>query len=322
MDYTSELICCVLTGDKESFDILLEKGADPNSCLPNGKPLVNYAIEFGENYMAKKLVKKGANFSSYIVSCYNNFTSFLELISGEHCDKSLVKLLVKICPNIKNYNIKKYIDEYYGGQLLKNSPVLYTLFYDKVPNNILFTLSFVRYLFSHNLDPNLKNYDNFTILMYMCMNGYGDIVLLLFDRNVDVNIRDNKNKTALMYACKHGHKEIVHMLINRGSDVNIRDNKNVSAFMHACKYGRTKIANVLINHSSNIKIPDINYIRKYNLDFVMSNGVILGMKKFIHKFYYFLRYFDNNCDFIFPIEIRHVIIEYGFNIIKHRYNNS
>ena len=87
-------------------------------------------------------------------------------------------------------------------------------------------------------------------------SGHANTIMgkFLIDKGVDINTRSNNNYTPLMYACMDNYQKFAEMLVDNGADVNLKDNYGETALMHICKIntGATDLINKLIKNSENI----------------------------------------------------------------------
>ena len=86
--------------------------------------------------------------------------------------------------------------------------------------------------------------EKYTILMFICIHGYNDIIeyllkirdsygILRSHMEMNLNIQNNTGKTALMIASINNNFEIVQKLFIKGALLNIKDNLNNTAFSYA-----------------------------------------------------------------------------------------
>lgn len=63
-----------------------------------------------------------------------------------------------------------------------------------------------------------------------------EVVQMLLDRGADPNARDINGNTTLVYAAGSGRLEVVPLLIKAGADVNARDDDGKSVLVHAVRH--------------------------------------------------------------------------------------
>ena len=91
----------------------------------------------------------------------------------------------------------------------------------------------VRRLLKEGADPDSKDRDEWTVLMFACWRGSVAMARSLIEAKADVNARSRDGGTALMQAFFSSDEDkvfrLVRMLIDAGADVNAKDNDGWSA---------------------------------------------------------------------------------------------
>jgi uncharacterized protein len=78
-----------------------------------------------------------------------------------------------------------------------------------------------RFLMQNGMNPNHRNWREFTLLHDMAHTGDVEKATLLLDHGADINaIDDEYRSTPLGYAARWGHREVVNLLLERGADPN------------------------------------------------------------------------------------------------------
>jgi ankyrin repeat protein len=103
----------------------------------------------------------------------------------------------------------------------------------------------VALLLKAGADPNVKNYNGTTILMYTIQNRIIDIAMLLIKKGADVSATNEHKRTALMMASKYGHTTVVKALIKAGALIYEIDNKGTTALKEARENGRIQVIKLL-----------------------------------------------------------------------------
>ncbi|KAJ5594953.1 uncharacterized protein N7459_001161 [Penicillium hispanicum] len=110
---------------------------------------------------------------------------------------------------------------------------------------------FAAYLLSMGADPNSKDTDDRSPLVYAVMKGHDGMVSLLLHHNADHDIRIKGGQTLIHYACKLNHVHVLHALIEGGADPMAKGHQcrgcggsyycemlGTNAYYHSChKYG-------------------------------------------------------------------------------------
>jgi hypothetical protein len=99
-------------------------------------------------------------------------------------------------------------------------------------------------LLGRGADPNAKDPDGRTALMYAAINGQTDTMEVLIEKGAEINAKDRAGNTPLHCAAMFGDPNAVQLLINKGADLNARgdlgsDTRNVTALKLAKKRYQT-----------------------------------------------------------------------------------
>lgn len=108
----------------------------------------------------------------------------------------------------------------------------------------------VKNIIEAGTDVNLRNEDNYSVLMHAAASGYLDIVTYLVDHGANVEATDKYEKNALIYAVSYGHKDIVDYLIRKGVNVNAMDKWGNSAIKYAAFDGHKEVVELLKKHGA------------------------------------------------------------------------
>ena len=109
-----------------------------------------------------------------------------------------------------------------------------------------------------NIDTEIKNNDDQTLLAYACSIGSVKIVEFLLDEGSEVNTLDKYHQTPLLLACLGNYSNIVRLLLNKDADMEISDKYGASAVMWASGKGNLEIIKILIEKGANIHRTDKN----------------------------------------------------------------
>ncbi len=104
------------------------------------------------------------------------------------------------------------------------------------------------FLLENRMNPNHKNWREFTLLHDMAHTGDRQKAALLLDHGADINaIDDEFSSTPLGYAAKWGKREIVTLLLERGADPNKAGAPWATPLAWALRKGHSEIAADLRN---------------------------------------------------------------------------
>lgn len=84
-----------------------------------------------------------------------------------------------------------------------------------------------------------------TALMVCATKGNDSIAKLLLDKKANPNIRDADGNTALIYAVQFKHIALVELLLSYHADLEIRDNLGKTAFEYAAFSNETALVDLL-----------------------------------------------------------------------------
>ncbi|KAK6503298.1 hypothetical protein TWF481_008325 [Arthrobotrys musiformis] len=265
-------------GNVVAAELLLEKGANPDSLDSNCRTPLSHAAEGGMINMVKLLLEKGADIDrsdsagrtplSYAVAEPLPDRPIDMILAGkaERPDKGTMEQVARILLE-KGANINA-IDKN-GRTLLSHaaenghvaimklllrykdvdpdskdnsgrSPLSYAAANkDKKPAELL--------LREKSVNPDLQDNSGRTPLSHAAeaCETKATVVLLL-ERNVKLDVEDDEGKTPLSYATERGHGEVTKMLVERGSDPEKKDRKGLSPFYISIREGDKDIVDLML----------------------------------------------------------------------------
>jgi ankyrin repeat protein len=124
-------------------------------------------------------------------------------------------------------------------------------------------------LINQNIDINIKNSYDLTVLHILSAKKNIDTVLFLLEKGADINSIDNTGETPLFSAVMYGTVEIVKLLLERGSDINFRNIYGQTPLHVAAHLGASKIP-LLLQFKANVLIVDncnetpLDYAKRWN----------------------------------------------------------
>lgn len=111
-------------------------------------------------------------------------------------------------------------------------------------------------------DLDIRDKDNYTLLMWATFKGHIEIVKLLLEQRADVTLLNNDKECALQIAAFHNHIELVELLLQHYTHLCLRpkfavtNESGKNALLQAAKVGRTKIVKLLLQNSADIYTQD------------------------------------------------------------------
>lgn len=106
------------------------------------------------------------------------------------------------------------------------------------------------------LNPDARNRDGFTALMWSAGQDRWPVVNALLARGANVNATSADSTTALIAAASQGHVRIVRLLIDRGATVDARRADGQTALIRASAENQNDSVKVLLAHGADIEAGD------------------------------------------------------------------
>ncbi len=95
-------------------------------------------------------------------------------------------------------------------------------------------------------DPEARDRDNNTPLIYAAQNGHMQIVDHFLSLGVDLTAQNNQGRNALLAALREHHEDVGIQLITAGVPVNVRDKFQFTPIYAAVQDGRDNVVKLLI----------------------------------------------------------------------------
>ncbi|KAI1073061.1 hypothetical protein LB507_009050, partial [Fusarium sp. FIESC RH6] len=190
----SVISLAVESGSAEVVKLLLDQGIDPDYIIPNGEPILNFALNHCHSEMAQVLLDHGAD-----VEIADN--------SGRrpvHCVRSKA-MLEELLKRRADINARNYLGETcYWYAILHYDAVL------------------VYFLIEHGLSVNTRRHDGETCLFWAVQLGWIEMTKLLCNIGAEVNARNHGGNNCLhtVLAKNRPPLQVVKLLLDAGLDVN------------------------------------------------------------------------------------------------------
>jgi hypothetical protein len=117
-------------------------------------------------------------------------------------------------------------------------------------------LVLARRLLRDGSDPNTRDAEGMTALMWAAAKGHPKMVHVLLDQEADPHAQDHAGQTALHHAVTGKHRRVVHALVEGKADVNARDHDDCSPFDLAVLANDYEIARCLSDLGAKDLPPD------------------------------------------------------------------
>ena len=103
----------------------------------------------------------------------------------------------------------------------------------------------IRKLIAAGADPNYRNEQVNTPLMWAVTHRHLDAALVLLESGADVNGQDDLGGTALIVAASNGDLPMLEMLLRAGADVRVADHDGNTALVWATHKNHVEAARLL-----------------------------------------------------------------------------
>lgn len=112
----------------------------------------------------------------------------------------------------------------------------------------------VKELLAGGADPNTKDGDGWTTLMFATVKGHMEVARALLGAGADVRAKNAKGWTALRFAVSMDDTEAIRLLLEGGADVNDIDNEGDTALMQAAREKSIESLKLLLAHGADTGI--------------------------------------------------------------------
>lgn len=109
----------------------------------------------------------------------------------------------------------------------------------------------VKYLIYKGTDPERRDDDGNTPLIFATVNNQTDVMDFLLKNGAAIETPDDDGNTALIIAASGGKSSSLSFLVSQGADVNATNNYGFSALMYSAFTGQIGSIEYLIDHKAN-----------------------------------------------------------------------
>ncbi|KAJ5936943.1 hypothetical protein N7466_003393 [Penicillium verhagenii] len=209
----------------EVVQLLLDRGADPNSADEHGQTLVFRAAEYGRLTVVQLLLDRGGD-----INAADNDRRTPVYIAVERGYLGVVQLLLDrgADPNTAHKSGETPLDI----AIMRGNPTMVQLLLDR------------------GADPNSADEHGQTLVFRAAEYGRLTVVQLLLDRGGDINAADNDRRTPVYIAVECGHLEVVRLLLDRGAYPNPADYNGWSLVHIAAECGHFEVVRLLLDRGA------------------------------------------------------------------------
>ncbi|KAH0353297.1 purine and uridine phosphorylase, partial [Aureobasidium melanogenum] len=265
-DYGTPLQAASKQGHDKLVQILLDRGADVNAQGGEDGGALQAASAGGYDNIVRMLLDKGAD-----VNDQSGDYTALQVASARGYDR-IVQMLLNEGADVNVYD--RYGDTALRAASARGHDNIVRILLNKGarvnpqsgrPGSALRLASaggydnIVRMLLNKGADVNAQSGVSGNALHLASLAGHEKIVQVLLDRGADVNAQDRVYGNALITASFEGYDNIVLMLLNEGADVNAQGGEHGNALQAASIMGRYKIVQMLLNKGADINFQGGRY---------------------------------------------------------------
>ncbi|NLG82220.1 MAG: ankyrin repeat domain-containing protein, partial [Bacilli bacterium] len=147
-------------------------------------------------------------------------------------------LIIFMIYEIKNHNQpKKEGEDLFFKAILEDNLQMFKAFYT-----------------NGEIDINVRNYYNESLLHLTCMQNARKIFKYLVELGLDIEDKSDEGITPLHKACEFNSKACVETIINYGVNLDITDNYGNTPLHYACFKKNKEVIKLLIDNGANIEI--------------------------------------------------------------------
>jgi ankyrin repeat protein len=216
-------------------ELLLSRGADPNTRDQSGRWPLQYAMMRKQNTVVQLLMARGARDDPTVWQKGNPLLLQDAITTGS---TALVQFIL-------THGAHTYTPD--SDEM---TPLEYAMI--RKPYDPELT----RLILEHGAKVNVRSARGLTPLHLAAMKGDDSMIRLLCKSGMNINTRDKSRKTALHTATLQKHSGTMKLLIDGGAELDAQDHDGKTALHFACAKGGLELVELLLDNGANPLVKD------------------------------------------------------------------
>jgi ankyrin repeat protein len=216
-------------------ELLLSRGADPNTRDQSGRWPLQYAMMKKQNTVVQLLMARGARDDPTVWQKGNPLLLQDAITTGS---TALVQFIL-------THGAHTYTPD--SDEM---TPLEYAMI--RKPYDPELT----RLILEHGAKVNVRSARGLTPLHLAAMKGDDSMIRLLCKSGMNINTRDKSRKTALHTATLQKHSGTMKLLIDGGAELDAQDHDGKTALHFACAKGGLELVELLLDNGANPLVKD------------------------------------------------------------------
>ena len=139
-------------------------------------------------------------------------------------------------------------------------------------------IEIIRFLLKYGADPNAKDNDGYSPLMYAVVNDRCEIVKLLIEHEANINDHEHSllGLFPLHMSVHFARPRIMKLLIENGAIIDLKASNGATALYYAVKHKKIDMVEILLQSGASITAKDQNQITPFEM--ALMNRHIFSLK--------------------------------------------